>query len=120
MFLDGPYPIDMHLPNLEFYCSYMYSNDRMSKLNTEVLASCESLRYFGGQMEISQIPELETKNRMQSTFQNLVALDLAYYNAHVLDILADTNGLQLRFFRLRYRDYSDPASRGGGGEIRAG
>lgn len=98
-FLDEPTCSELQLPDLQFYCSYLCSK-HMASLNTEILVSCESLRCFGGQLDIFQHPQLDIGNRMKRAFENLIALDLKEYSVHVLEVLANTNVLQLKYFRV--------------------
>lgn len=105
--LDETLSTEVHLPKLEFYCVNLISYDGTSSLSTNVLCTCDSLRYFGGSLEIYQTLEANTRIRLQHAFGNLVALDLTYYTVELLDILADLDDLQLRYFRLGWQDYRD-------------
>lgn len=88
------------LPKLEFYCSWTFNSFNLLELDTKVLLSCGSLRYFGASLIPEQIPPIDVRDQMKLAFGNLIALDLQGYSFVALEILAEIDDLQLRYLGL--------------------
>jgi len=88
------------LHNLEFYYSLAYYNGRNTNLEEHVLLSCNALYCFGDDLSPKHILEDNSRIRMKHAFQNLIALDLKVHTLQVLEVLAETDELKLKYLGL--------------------
>jgi len=75
-------------------------------LHKDILVSSENLWVFRGSLNLEDCSFIEAQKPLSNVLSKLVALDLENFTIAVIEILARTDGLQLRYLRLGYYDRS--------------
>eukprot|EP00210_Caulerpa_lentillifera_P006339 g6055.t1 len=97
---------DVQLPNLEVFCSCIWYDDLIAKLNREVLACSKKIKAFRGALTKDDWKLIDIQRPATDVFQNLIALDLTDFSAEVLKLLADVGEFKLKYLRLcRFIDF---------------
>lgn len=106
-------PAPLHLKHLEmFLTSTLHPSAAQSQmllprqLHRDILVSSENLRAFRGLLNLEDCFFIAAQKPLSHVFSNLIALDLACFTTAIIEILACSESLDLRYLRLGDYDCS--------------
>eukprot|EP00210_Caulerpa_lentillifera_P007621 g7279.t1 len=90
----------LHLPNLEVFCHSFSLMDPISELNRNAIVSSDCLKAFGGIFCMDDIYFIERYKPIENIYENLIALDIGFYEVEVLETLLGVDNWQLKYLKI--------------------